>query len=187
MSSSAQEAEQLISTTAAIDHVQAEVEPPSPSSPVKSAFSDSLFASYPLLRLSLPPSSSGQGFSLKADSRMGDQPEVSSLVPDLRPLREATLLKSIDPNSVLCRYEFPGGGICRDAQCEDVHLSKLSQDTNLAGPTDRDTAKYISSVVEGLAFDTIYQALQQISATTSLEERVAGALVSIRQLSSAGT
>jgi len=63
----------------------------------------------------------------------------------------------------------------------------LSQDTNLAGPTDRDTAKYISSVVEGLAFDTIYQALQQISATTSLEERVAGALVSIRQLSSAGT
>lgn len=76
---------------------------------------DSLFASYPLLRLSLH-------YPL-ADVSTPQVPTLAAL-PDLKLLREAHALKSIDPQSVLCQYEI-GGGECRDANCEDVHLSKL--------------------------------------------------------------
>jgi len=50
---------------------------------------------------------------------------VSSSSPDLKPLRLIALSKRLDPSKRICQYEVPGGGVCRDDGCEDVHLSRL--------------------------------------------------------------
>lgn len=53
-------------------------------------------------------------------------PHLPSLVlPDLQPLKLATVMKHLDPSKQLCQYEVPGGGVCRDEGCDDVHLSRL--------------------------------------------------------------
>lgn len=51
-------------------------------------------------------------------------------VPDLRPLRVAVLLREVggDPDKRLCQYEIPGGGICRDKTCSDLHIGDLQPD-----------------------------------------------------------
>lgn len=46
--------------------------------------------------------------------------------PNLKPLRLATVSKLLDPLRPICQYEVPGGGICRDAGCEDVHLNLIT-------------------------------------------------------------
>lgn len=89
---------------------------------------DSFFASYPLLRLSLPTYLAGVPSSLK------DSSPPSLPLPDLKPLREATLIKSIDPSKFLCQYEVPGGGVCRDTNCQDVHLSRLDGELSSIEP-----------------------------------------------------
>ncbi|TEB39774.1 hypothetical protein FA13DRAFT_1723984, partial [Coprinellus micaceus] len=95
---------------------------------------DSLFASYPALRLSLQPSLAGvlvpsAPAAGSVDPLMSDNSSsVSDLqLLDLKPLRERAFLKSVDPNSSLCRYEFPGAGVCRDPSCQDVHPNKLKE------------------------------------------------------------
>lgn len=173
---------------------------------------DSFFASYPLLRLSLQTSLAGVSSSPKESSA------PSFPLPDLRPLREASLIKSIDPSKFLCQYEVPGGGVCRDANCEDVHLSRLDGGLSSVEPNgalkpftlsagcirptcivrslifdcsfwylcaslDRDTAKYLCSVCDGLSFDLILSGLQQERLhrpNASLEELVAQTLASQR-------
>lgn len=52
-------------------------------------------------------------------------------VPDLKPLKLASLqhafgqVISSDSGVRVCQYEVPGGGVCRDKDCDDVHLSRL--------------------------------------------------------------
>jgi Putative zinc-finger domain len=93
---------------------------------------DSLFSLYPSLRLSLPLPSGGKHL----DQRSGGNVSAlsvgcSSAVSDPRPaydlagLRMATLTRSLDPSKQICQFEIPGGGICRDASCEDLHLSRV--------------------------------------------------------------
>ncbi|KAG2129148.1 hypothetical protein DEU56DRAFT_818040 [Suillus clintonianus] len=52
-------------------------------------------------------------------------------VPDLKPLKLASLQRALgqlnasDPGLRVCQYEVPGGGVCRDKGCNDLHLSRL--------------------------------------------------------------
>ncbi|EDR13289.1 uncharacterized protein LACBIDRAFT_308982 [Laccaria bicolor S238N-H82] len=46
-------------------------------------------------------------------------------LPTLKPLKLATASKVLDPTKQVCQYEVPGGGTCRDEECEDLHLSRL--------------------------------------------------------------
>jgi len=48
------------------------------------------------------------------------------MLPDLRPLKLATASRLLDPSKRICQYEVPGGGVCRDEGCEDVHLSRIA-------------------------------------------------------------
>ncbi|KAF8895335.1 hypothetical protein BD779DRAFT_719169 [Infundibulicybe gibba] len=43
--------------------------------------------------------------------------------PELKSLRLASVSKMLNPSKQLCQYEVPGGGVCRDEKCEDIHLS----------------------------------------------------------------
>lgn len=113
------------------------IEPPRNENP---AAYDSLFASYPALRLSLQPYLAGvlvpsTPTAGSVDPLMLENPSsVSGLqLLDLKPLRERAFLKSVDPNSSLCRYEFPGAGICRDPSCQDVHPNKLKEGVEPTG------------------------------------------------------
>jgi hypothetical protein len=102
---------------------------------------NSPFQLYPLLRSrSRPISSSGDSGSHQTStsghsstsshplfSSLPSKPSSSSLplhVPDLTPLKLATNIKFLDPNKRVCQYEVPGGGICRDESCDDVHLGR---------------------------------------------------------------
>jgi hypothetical protein len=40
-------------------------------------------------------------------------------------LRLSQITTLVDPKKQLCHFEVPGGGECRDAECEDVHLDRL--------------------------------------------------------------
>jgi len=42
----------------------------------------------------------------------------------LRSLKMVTLFKNLDPDRRICQFEIPGGGVCRDDKCEDLHLER---------------------------------------------------------------
>ncbi|KAI0771193.1 hypothetical protein BD413DRAFT_64812 [Trametes elegans] len=45
---------------------------------------------------------------------------------DLDELKQRAVMKYLSSGSGrICQYEVPGGGECRDSNCEDVHLSRL--------------------------------------------------------------
>lgn len=95
------------------------------SDPVSSLSSSSASYMYPSARSSL---SSIPYFVYTEHSTLPHSSSPSSpavLLPDLKPLKLASLVKLLDPFKRLCQYEVPGGGTCRDDGCEDVHLSKL--------------------------------------------------------------
>ena len=83
----------------------------------------SLLDSHPLLRAhsrqdsaSLPLSATVAGSSLNS---------ISSADIDLKPLMQVAVLKFLsDPQGRICQYDI--GGECRDNDCENVHLSRLS-------------------------------------------------------------
>jgi len=62
-------------------------------------------------------SSNSASSSVSVDSK-------DAIVPGdlLRPLKMITLFKSLDPDRRICRFEIPGGGVCRDGACEDLHV-----------------------------------------------------------------
>ena len=62
---------------------------------------------------SLPP-------SLSSSSSVASR----SFLPDLKPLKKAASFKALDPSKQICQYELPGGGVCRDEGCQNVHLSR---------------------------------------------------------------
>ena len=89
----------------------------------------SLFCSYPLLishssdHFSPFPSVSS---SLIGDSSSAFLDSSSSANGvDLGPLKLATAIKQLDPSKRICQYEVPGGGVCKDASCDDIHLNTL--------------------------------------------------------------
>ena len=42
----------------------------------------------------------------------------------LRSLKMTTLFKHVDPDRRICQFEIPGGGVCRDDKCEDLHIEQ---------------------------------------------------------------
>lgn len=90
----------------------------------------SLFSSYPLLPLEVSPG----GASTSPNTSTTRPPPV----PDLRPLKYQTFLRTLSSqqlqNATLCQYEVPGGGECRDDQCEDLHLSRMPTEPSGAPP-----------------------------------------------------
>ncbi|KAG2338510.1 hypothetical protein BDR05DRAFT_694241 [Suillus weaverae] len=69
-------------------------------------------------------------------------------VPDLKPLKLASLQRALDQVSGgdsglrVCQYEVPGGGVCRDKDCNNLHLSRLASE-----PSDADVAAYVHGVL----------------------------------------
>jgi len=72
-----------------------------------------------------PSSSSISSFS-HSSSEMTSSHRLTLSGLDLGPLKLATASKMLDPLKRICRYEVPGGGVCRDVGCEDTHLSVIT-------------------------------------------------------------
>ena len=64
-------------------------------------------------------SSNSAGGSVSADGR-----DASTTGDLLRSLKMVTLFKSLDPDRRICQFEIPGGGVCRDDKCEDLHIER---------------------------------------------------------------
>ncbi|KAJ7761580.1 hypothetical protein DFH07DRAFT_421926 [Mycena maculata] len=144
---------------------------------------------------SFPPSSS----ILSASSSITSLPSFSSSsstyntvfpLPNLKPLELATC-SALDPGKRICQYEVPGGGVCRDAGCEDVHLSRLGREggAGVVEPSDSDTAEYLYGLLpstwltkHGIGVPGIGAALKQARDSNNglvFEERVARALAAL--------
>ncbi|KAH7928425.1 hypothetical protein BV22DRAFT_206043 [Leucogyrophana mollusca] len=63
---------------------------------------------------------------------------------NLKPLKQASLQRALgqltagDTGRRVCQYEVPGGGVCRDRDCTDLHLSRIASE-----PSDSDIAAYV--------------------------------------------
>ncbi|KAJ7695645.1 hypothetical protein B0H17DRAFT_1054978 [Mycena rosella] len=146
--------------------------------------------------LSSFPSSSS---ILSASSSISSLPSFSSSsstyhsvfpLPDLRPLK-LTTCSALDPAKTICRFEVPGGGVCRDAGCKDLHLQRVGRESgeDVVEPSDDDTAEYLYGVLpaawltkHGVTVPGIAGALQQARDPSSggvFEERVAQVLAGL--------
>lgn len=86
----------------------------------------SLLDSYPLLRTHSLSSLSGH--STHEPQVLATHLFRSSSAISLTPLKLLTLRKALpDTSNMICQYEVPGGGECRDRDCQDIHLSRLPQ------------------------------------------------------------
>ncbi|KAI9573622.1 hypothetical protein HD554DRAFT_908831 [Boletus coccyginus] len=69
-------------------------------------------------------------------------------LPDLKQLKEVVLLRSLaqlircSPDLRVCQYEVPGGGVCRDKDCGELHLSQISRE-----PSDTEVAAYVHGML----------------------------------------
>ena len=69
--------------------------------------------------------SSGSFSSNSADGSPSANLKDTAVAGDLlRSLKMVTLFKNLDPNRRICQFEIPGGGVCRDDKCEDLHIEK---------------------------------------------------------------
>ncbi|KAF9019199.1 hypothetical protein BDZ89DRAFT_325132 [Hymenopellis radicata] len=101
-----------------------------------------------------------------------------TFTPNLRELNYIATAHALNPKKSICQYEIPGGGVCRDAKCKDIHLSRIQATDGRVEPTDADTASFLSRSLE-IKLNKISSALKQVRAehpTITLEERVARAL-----------
>ncbi|PPR04106.1 hypothetical protein CVT24_010679 [Panaeolus cyanescens] len=117
---------------------------------------------------------------------------LNTLKLDLQPLKLDVITRSMDPLKRLCQYEIPGPGVCRDKDCEDIHLSKIES----LEPDDNETADYIFKQLphdwankhQVKSASTILQALQAVrqhnSEVVPLDECVNQAILLITSLSS---
>lgn len=54
--------------------------------------------------------------------------------PDLKPLKQAVLHRTLGQLTArnadlrVCQYEVPGGGVCRDTDCDELHLSQIASE-----------------------------------------------------------
>lgn len=128
----------------------------------------------------------GEGFSSVHQSDDGMDTSSISSSPrntsiDLKDLKMAHSKNWLtDPSRPICQYEIPGGGECRDRDCDCIHLSRPPT----ADPTDDETAHYLyahHAVFSGShhSVKDIKDALENIrqrSPTKSFDDRVAGAV-----------
>ncbi|RPD62747.1 hypothetical protein L227DRAFT_435754 [Lentinus tigrinus ALCF2SS1-6] len=86
----------------------------------------SLLDRHPLLRARSRPESSPLAPS--SSSTSGSSSSTTQTIDiDLKPLKQAAVMKYLSDNTrQVCQYELPGGGECRDKNCDNVHLSRLS-------------------------------------------------------------
>ncbi|KAF5360367.1 hypothetical protein D9756_004913 [Leucocoprinus leucothites] len=111
----------------------------------------SALSSYPLLTSSVsPPPPSDPSDSPRNASSSPLNPDDHShfsglVVPDLGPLKVATVMNSLDTSRQLCRYEIPGGGVCRDEGCTNVHISRILAEADGDGfdMSDTDIAQFL--------------------------------------------
>ena len=82
---------------------------------------DSPFEWYPLLRSHSRPVFVDDAKTECISPRASGHIQMLSL----KRLKVATVANKLDPSKRICQYEVPGGGICRDEDCEDVHLSRV--------------------------------------------------------------
>ncbi|KAJ6559099.1 hypothetical protein DFH09DRAFT_1316862 [Mycena vulgaris] len=111
-------------------------------------------------------------------------------LPSLKPLKLATC-SALDPAKRICQFEVPGGGVCRDAGCEDLHLNRVGREggAGVVEPSDSDTAQYLHDHLPSawltkhdVTVSKIAGALQQAQDPSHglvFEERVAQALAAL--------
>ncbi|KAL5501738.1 hypothetical protein ACEPAH_8998 [Sanghuangporus vaninii] len=113
-------------------------------------------------------------------------------VPDLRPLRVAVASREVGDGEGrrICQFEVPGGGVCADKTCTDLHINDLE-------PDDHEIARYLREVMpdvlqaydETEIVDQLLQARQknsnatkspsQVGSSTSLANRVSEAITAL--------
>lgn len=88
-----------------------------------SDFSD---ASVPGSRSGLSILTASGSFSSNSAGGSGSTDREDGLMAGglLRSLKMATLFKNLDPDRRICQFEIPGGGVCRDDKCEDLHIER---------------------------------------------------------------
>ncbi|KIK93377.1 hypothetical protein PAXRUDRAFT_145216, partial [Paxillus rubicundulus Ve08.2h10] len=119
---------------------------------------DSPLARYPLLRSRFStetraPDSSLVARYLRSELTAPSQASAVSVsshssspipFPDLKPLKQAVLHSALAQSTArsgdlrVCQYEVPGGGVCRDNDCEELHLSRIAKE-----PNDTEVAAYV--------------------------------------------
>ncbi|KAH7885307.1 hypothetical protein F5I97DRAFT_1367902 [Phlebopus sp. FC_14] len=68
--------------------------------------------------------------------------------PDLKVLKQAVQARALgqlmasNASLRVCQYEVPGGGVCRDIDCDELHLSRISSE-----PSDAELAAYVHSTL----------------------------------------
>jgi len=109
-------------------------------------------------------------------------------VPDLKPLKLATLQRALgqltayDSGVRVCQYEVPGGGVCRDKDCNDLHLSRL-----VSEPSDAELAAYVHGILpqtwrsrcDVRAIEIALERVRLGGSATNIDERVRGALAGL--------
>ncbi|KAG9315805.1 hypothetical protein JVU11DRAFT_3454 [Chiua virens] len=69
-------------------------------------------------------------------------------LPDLKQLKQVVLHRSLaqlirrSTDLRVCQYEVPGGGVCRDKDCGELHLSRVSKE-----PSDAEVAIYVHGLL----------------------------------------
>ncbi|THV00854.1 hypothetical protein K435DRAFT_431465 [Dendrothele bispora CBS 962.96] len=189
----------------------------------------SLFDEYPLLRsrprpilfdsVSVPLSVQYPHFAHVKDTSSNTVISLSSFSPtsipsihttlsststiDLKPLKLGRLSQSLDASKRICQYEIPGGGVCRDDKCEDLHLNGESRKSAVgvdfrSEPDDQETATFVAaalpdswtSVYGTTLASRIATALEETrlkNPTMTIEERVARVIAILRPSSSHST
>jgi hypothetical protein len=71
----------------------------------------------------LTPSGSFSSNSARG-SAPGDPRNITTTGALLRSLKMVTLFRSLDPDRRICQFEIPGGGVCRDDKCEELHIER---------------------------------------------------------------
>ncbi|KAL6308413.1 hypothetical protein BKA93DRAFT_764728 [Sparassis latifolia] len=137
---------------------------------------------YPTLRPYLQhPSGAGGSASVHQRTNKTLALNVASSI-DLEPLKMVAAGRVLmDPTKRICRYEIPGGGECRDRNCEDVHLSRLSS----VEPNDEETAQYLyAAMPTGSPYSAedllnTLSGVRRHSAGEAFDDRVSEALASL--------
>ncbi|KAI0826767.1 hypothetical protein BC628DRAFT_215349 [Trametes gibbosa] len=157
------------------------INPSEPAQPLAFASYHSLLDHHPLLRERSLQDSSSQ---LPAEtSRHGISSTASQpFTLNLELLKQSSMQKYLSSGSGrICQYEVPGGGECRDQNCEDIHLSRVSS----VEPSAEDTAQYLCvSVPAGprygvKAFRDALDVARLRYPTMSFDTRVQEALTSL--------
>ncbi|KAI5897175.1 uncharacterized protein SCHCODRAFT_02207988 [Schizophyllum commune H4-8] len=99
--------------------------PPSPSSSTASSTHSSPATKTTALPTDNEDLPRTTGCALASDSQEHPYPGSDYPYPDLRRLKLATAARTIDPAKTVCKFEVPGGGLCRDPRCTDAHIASV--------------------------------------------------------------